>query len=128
MKRVWIALSAVLLLVGVAMAQFQLPLGSQPPSEPKEPKQQGRTLTGVVIGQKDAPLSKAIVYLKNTKTSAIKTFIAQDDGSYRFPGLSPYIDYDIYAEYNGKKSDTKTLSNFDSRTKPNIVLKIDIAK
>lgn len=126
-KLILIAFSA-LLLAGMAAAQFQLPLGGAPPSEPKQPKQQGRTLTGVVLGKNDVPLAQAIVYLKDTKTSAVKSFIAQDDGSYRFPGLSPYIDYDVYALYKEKKSDTKTLSTFDSRSNPKIVLRIDAAK
>lgn len=128
MKKLILIVFSALLLAGMASAQFQLPLGGVPPSEPKQPKQQGRTLTGVVLGKNDVPLAQAIVYLKDTKTSAVKSFISQDDGSYRFPGLSPYIDYDVYALYKEKKSDIKTLSTFDSRTNPKIVLRVDTAK
>lgn len=128
MKKLFLVALAAILLAGMASAQFQIPLSGAPPSEPKQPKQQGRTLTGVVLNKQDAALAQAIVYLKDTKTSAIKSFIAQNDGSYRFAGLSPYIDYDIYAEYKGKKSDTKTLSTFDSRSNPKIVLRIDTPK
>lgn len=126
-KAFLIALAAVLL-AGMAFAQLQIPLGEVPKSEPKQPKQQGRTLTGVVLGKEDAPLAQAVVYLKDTKTSGVKSFIAQDDGTYRFAGLSPYINYDVYAEYKGKKSGTKTLSTFDSRSNPKIVLRIDTSK
>ena len=69
-----------------------------------------------------------MVYLKNTKTLAMKTYIAQNDGTYRFPELSHNVDYEVYAEKNGKKSNTKTLSQFDDRPSPNINLQIKAEK
>ena len=83
-----------------------------------------RTLTGRVFNRQDAPVAKAIVYLKNTKTLAIKTYISEQDGSYRFPALATNVDYEVYAEYQGARSDTKTLSGFDSRRQANITLKL----
>jgi hypothetical protein len=83
-----------------------------------------RTLVGHVYNRQDAPVAKAIVYLKNTKTLAIKTYISEADGSYRFPALSMNVDYEVYAESNGARSDTKTLSGFDSRRQANITLKL----
>ena len=83
-----------------------------------------RMLTGQVMGNGDAPLNKAIVYLKNTKTLAMRTFITNTDGNYRFPSLSPNIDYEVHAEFNGKRSDTKVLSSLDSRSNPRINLRI----
>jgi hypothetical protein len=47
------------------------------------------------------------------------------DGSYRFPALSTTVDYEIYAQYNGKSSDTKRISQFDDRKVLTVVLKID---
>jgi Carboxypeptidase regulatory-like domain len=88
----------------------------------KEP--QVRSLTGQVMNQQDKPLPGSIVYLKNTKTMAVKTFIAGQDGTYRFNALSPNVDYEVYAEHNGKRSDAKTLSSFDSRKTAYINLKI----
>lgn len=83
-----------------------------------------RTLTGRVFNRQDAPVQKAIVYLKNTKTLAIKTYITEPDGSYRFPALAMNVDYEVYAEYQGARSDTKTLSGFDSRKQANITLRV----
>jgi hypothetical protein len=85
----------------------------------------GRLLMGRVVDHTDSPLAGAIVYLSNTRTQSVKTYIVGQDGSYRFPGLSPNIDYEVYAQSKGKKSDTKTVSSFDSRPQLNIVLKID---
>ncbi len=87
-------------------------------------QQQTRSLQGQVMNDADAPIPTAIVYLKNTKTLAVKTFIAEKDGIYRFNALSPNVDYEVYAEKDGKKSDTKTLSSFDSRKQATINLKI----
>ena len=87
-----------------------------------------RSLSGQVLNPKNDPLPNAVVYLKNLKTLGVKTFIAEADGGYCFGGLSPNVDYQIYAEYNGKRSDTRTLSSFDSRKKVVIHLKIDAAK
>ncbi|HEY1263923.1 MAG TPA: carboxypeptidase-like regulatory domain-containing protein, partial [Terriglobales bacterium] len=91
----------------------------------REKGDSGRLLLGKVLDQGDNPLSGAIVYLSNTRTQTVKTYIVSQDGSYRFPALSPNIDYEVYAQYKGKKSDTKTVSQFDNRQQVNIVLRID---
>jgi hypothetical protein len=86
----------------------------------------GRLLLGKVLDHDDAPLAGAVVYLSNTRTQTVKTYIVGQDGTYRFPALSPNVDYEIYAQHQGRKSDTKTLSSFDSRSQVSIVLKIDM--
>jgi len=83
-----------------------------------------RSLTGHVIDRQEQAVPKAIVYLKNTKTLLVKTYIADSDGTYRFPALSPNVDYEVYAEFNGARSDTKTLSSFDNRKQFNVTLRI----
>src|SRR5512140_1781587 len=85
---------------------------------------EARTLVGHVLDDREQPLQKALVYLKNTKNLAIKTYISEPDGTFRFSGLAPNIDYEVYAEHAGAHSDTKTLSGFDSRKQVNITLKI----
>ncbi len=91
----------------------------------KKDKNQGRLLFGKVLDQQDSPLVNAVVYLTNTRTRAIKTYIVGPDGTYRFPGLSATIDYEVYAQYNGRKSDSKSVSQFDERSQVYIDLKID---
>ena len=85
---------------------------------------EARTLVGHVLDDREQPLPKAIVYLKNTKNLMIKTYISEPDGTFRFSGLAPNIDYEVYAEHQGSRSDTKTLSGFDSRRQVNMTLKI----
>jgi hypothetical protein len=95
------------------------------PSIAKDKGDAGRLLTGRVIDKDDAPLPSSVVYLANTRSRAVKTFIVGQDGNYRFPALSPNVDYEVYAQYQGHKSDTKTVSQFDSRAQVNINLRID---
>jgi hypothetical protein len=120
--------TAVILLIALNCLAWQLTLpigGSSSSSEGrKSTRVTSRTLTGVVLDKGDAPVSNAVVYLKNMKSLAVKTVIAGNDGTYRFPELSPNVDYEIYAQREGKKSGTKVLSQFDDREKANMVLRI----
>ena len=116
MKKI-IILAVLVLFATAGFAQF----GSRKGDEPAM-----RALVGQVVDKSDNPLPNAIVYLKNTKTLAVKTFIAQQDGTYRFHALSPNVDYEVHAEMNGKSSDTKTLSAFDSRKESRINLRLDV--
>ena len=102
-----------------------LVISGLPASAKDKNSDSGRLLTGRVVDKQDAPLPSSIVYLANTRTRAVKTFIVGTDGMYRFPALSPNVDYEVYAQFKDSKSDTKTVSQFDSRPTVNINLKID---
>ncbi len=91
----------------------------------KDKGDSGRMLTGRVVDKQDNALSSAVVYLSNTRTRAVKSYIVGPDGAYHFPELSPNIDYEVYAQYKDQKSDTKTVSQFDDRKQVNIILHID---
>lgn len=86
-----------------------------------------RTVSGRVVNGQDQPLHKAVVHLKNTRTLAIQTYITEPDGAYRFTALSPNVDYELYAEYGGAHSDTKTVSAFSNRKQVTVNLKIKSA-
>ena len=92
----------------------------------RDPKKEDKTrlLTGKVLDDSDTPLPNAVVYLTNSHTRAVKTYIVGPDGSYRFPGLLPTIDYEVYAQYDKSKSGTKTVSQFDDRSEVYIDLKV----
>jgi Carboxypeptidase regulatory-like domain len=93
-------------------------------SPDKKDKAQGRLLYGKVLDRQDNPVVNAIVYLTNMRTHAVKTYIVGQEGTYRFPGLST-VDYEVYAQYNGRKSDTKSVSQFDDRPQVYIDLRVD---
>ncbi len=118
MKRyVWVAM--FLLVTSVALAQ------SVPSPERNKGQGQQRSLQGQVMGHQDAALGDAIVYLKNTKTLAVRSYVTKEDGQYQFHALAPNVDYEVFAQLKDKKSDVKTLSAFDSRQKASINLHID---
>jgi len=126
-KRMFLLACGVLLLGALAAAQYTPgPKGGStgPPAPEKQKGPQLRSVNGRVTAGEDAPLKDAIVYIKNTRTLAVKTYIADDAGKYQFNALLPSVDYEIFAESKGKKSDTRTLSSFDSRKDVTINLKI----
>jgi Carboxypeptidase regulatory-like domain len=110
---------ALVLLLGFAA------VAAPPYAKDKDKGTTGRMLTGKVLDRHDNPLQDAVVYLSNTRTRAVKSYIIGADGAYHFPELSPNIDYEVYAQYKGQKSDTKTVSQFDDRKLVNIILRID---
>jgi len=83
-----------------------------------------RTVQGIVSAADDSPIVGAVVYLKNSKTLQVRSFITQKDGTYFFHGLNPDVDYELRAENKGGSSPTKTLSSFDSRKAANLNFKI----
>lgn len=114
-----------LVLTVLAISSLSVALSTNAGALLQKNKSTGRLLFGKVLDPQDNPLPDSIVYLTNTRTRAIKTYIVGQDGTYRFPALSTAIDYEIYAQYKGKKSDTKSVSQFDDRSQVYLDLKID---
>ena len=86
-----------------------------------------RSVRGVVIEKtSESPIPSGVVFLKNTRTNAVRSYIADEEGNYRFSGLDPNVDYEIHAEKDGAKSSTRTISSFDN--KKEIVLNLKIEK
>jgi hypothetical protein len=83
-----------------------------------------RSVSGTVADDSGTLVVGAVVQLKDTKTLQVRSFITRDDGMYRFHGLNRDIDYEIEAKYQGRSSDTRTLSAFDSRQQAVINLKL----
>jgi len=84
-----------------------------------------RTVRGAVLDRAENPISSAVVYLKNVRTLAVKTYISDKSGEYRFSGLDPNVDYEVHAETDNMTSNTRTISSFDTRKDIVISLKVD---
>src|SRR6266852_8958834 len=122
MKRTIIA---ALLLVMSWASVSTLVLAAPPPQFGRSSKQdKTRLLAGKVLDGGDNPLPNAVVYLTNTHTRSVKTYIVGPEGTYRFPALQPTTDYEVYAQFDNRKSSTKTMSQFDDRPQVYIDLKI----
>src|SRR5690348_4490268 len=81
----------------------------------KKGEDMNRSVAGVVTNAEEGSVQGAVVQLKNTETLQIRSFITKPDGSYQFFELSPDVDYELKADFQGATSSTKTLSSFDSR-------------
>lgn len=112
----------ILAICSVALASLAVP-ASYAKTKDTAP---GRLLTGKVLDKQDNPVVNAVVYVTDTRSRAVKTYIVGPDGTYRFPALATNVDYEIYAQSNGKSSDTKRMSQFDDRKVVDIILRIDI--
>jgi hypothetical protein len=84
-----------------------------------------RLVQGKVVNKAGAGVKGATVYLKDEHTLSVKSYVASDDGSYRFGQLTQTADYQLWAEWNGKKSGVKNISSFDTRKEFDMTLKID---
>ncbi|MBT9331103.1 carboxypeptidase-like regulatory domain-containing protein [Paracidobacterium acidisoli] len=74
-----------------------------------------KSVQGKVYSSDSKPVTGAIVYLENSSTKDIKTFISTADGSYRFGQISGDSDYTLWAAWKSRKSPSKEISSFDSR-------------
>jgi hypothetical protein len=87
-----------------------------------------KTVRGVVVDKGDAPVAAAVVFLKNTRTNQVRSYIADNEGNYRFSGLDPNADYELHAEKDGAKSQTRNVSSFETRMDIVLTLKLERKK
>ena len=100
------------------MALGAIPLGSRfAPSAPAAWGQNigDRTVSGTILNENAQPVVGATVFLKNEKTKAIRSYISTAGGHFRFSQVDMSVDFDLWAEKDGKKSATKTVSSWDDR-------------
>ena len=116
-RRGVVALTSIALLAVLATA-----------AHARQEKGQLRTVHGTVYDASGAPIGSAIVYLKNLRTLAIRTYISDAQGLYRFSGLDPNSDYRIHAEHQDLTSPTRTISSYDSRHDILLDLKVNRKK
>jgi hypothetical protein len=74
-----------------------------------------RTVSGTVLNANSEPVVGATVFLKNEKTKAIRSYASTADGHFHFAQVDMSIDFDLWAEKDGKKTATKTVSSWDDR-------------
>jgi hypothetical protein len=107
-----------------AMFLMMIALAVLPAADKKGEEGNVRTVQGTVTDAQGAPVDGAVVQIKNLKTLQIRSFITKDGGAFYFHGLSPDVDYELKADFQGASSGTKTLSSFDSRKQAVINLQL----
>jgi hypothetical protein len=83
-----------------------------------------RTVHGSVVDAKENAVPSGVVYLVNTKTQAVRTYIADEQGNYRYSGLDPNVDYELHAEHEDLTSATRTISSFNTSRDIEVTLKL----
>ena len=73
-----------------------------------------RSVSGLVVDAESAPVQGATVFLKNSKTKAIRSYTSASNGRFRFAQVNMTDDYDLWAEKDGKKTATKTVSSWNA--------------
>lgn len=121
-RRLTIVLSLALVASGVVLAVPAAPAFAQKRA-PME-----RIVDGQVVNKAGSPIGGAVVYLKNSRSNSVKTYIADDGGHFRFGNLSQNTDYELWAESNGVRSKSRSISSFDSENNFHFSLKVDAAK
>ncbi len=74
-----------------------------------------RNVAGLVVDDNSAAVQGATIFLKNQKTKSIRSYTSASNGRFRFAQVNMTDDYDLWAEKDGKKSTTKTVSSWDAR-------------
>lgn len=103
---------------------FALLVGAQNPKH----ESQLKTVRGVVTDKSDNPIEGGVVFLKNVRTNQVRSNISTKSGDYRFSGIDPNAEYELYAEKDGAKSQVRNISSFDNRMDIVLNLKLDKKK
>jgi Carboxypeptidase regulatory-like domain len=83
-----------------------------------------RAVNGSVVDADSTPVVGATVFLRNSKTKSIRSYTSTKEGRFRFVQVNMSEDYDLWAEKDGRKSATKTVSSWDTRKEFECELKL----
>jgi len=87
-----------------------------------------RTVEGTVCNKEGAPIQGAVVYLQDSKSLTVKSYLSDAEGHFHFRQLSMSADFDLWAELNGERSKTKNISQFNSKTDLSFKLELPVSK
>ncbi len=74
-----------------------------------------RTVRGQVLDENDKTVAGAVVSLANLSTKVRSTMVTDKDGRYQFNEVLKKFDFEVTAEFEGKKARPRRLSQFDPR-------------
>jgi len=115
----WGSLAAVCVILAA-----HLPAQKKSREERRE-EANARSVQGLVTDPADKPVSGAVVQLKDMRTLAVRSFITQGDGAYRFFGLKMDNDYQLSAKQGELTAGPRNLSVFDNRKEAIINFKLE---
>ncbi len=86
-----------------------------------------KNITGVVSDLRGQPIPGARVSILNVDTGVTRTHLTNDRGVYAVNGLPPGVDYEVYAEFEGKESERRVVSKFLERPDNVLPFELDVA-
>jgi hypothetical protein len=102
--------------VGVAGNGTSTALFAPPAAEAQNIGQ--RVVSGIVTD------ANSTVFLKDLKSKTIRSYTSDAKGRFRFAQVNMAEDHELWAEKDGKKSPTKTVSSWDTRKEFETELKV----
>ncbi|MGH9535142.1 MAG: carboxypeptidase-like regulatory domain-containing protein [Terriglobales bacterium] len=84
--------------------------------------QANRTVRGTVLDARNHSVPQAVVYIVNTQTQAVQTYITGPHGHFYFHALAPNTNYRIYAVFHRHRSKARNISAYDTRA----VVRVDL--
>ena len=109
----------------LAVSAGVLPVGNRWGAPKAQAQNLGqRVVMGSVVDADSSLVPGAVVFLRNTKTKSIRSYTSSKDGRFRFAQVNMTDEYDLWAEKEGRKSATKTVSSWDTRKEFETELKI----
>src|SRR4029077_3848041 len=106
--RITLALAITLCITAASTTRAQT-------KDQKKAEAQLRTVHGSVLDKSENPVPSSVVYLKNLKTQAVKTYIAAAAAHVRFMGLDPNGDSEIPADPPGPRPPPRPFPSYDPR-------------
>src|SRR5436190_3807510 len=86
-----------------------------------------KNIHGVVQDLRGTPLAGARVFLRDMKTKVVRTLETDQNGEYKVFGVTPSVDYEVYADFKGKSSEKKFVSSFLNREDNVLNFQLDVA-
>jgi Carboxypeptidase regulatory-like domain len=101
--------------LAAGMVPVGLPDGLILPAEARAQNFGQRVVRGNVVDANSAAVMGATIFLRDLKTKSIRSYTSAADGKFQFTQVDMTEDHELWAEKDGKKSATKTVSSWDSR-------------
>jgi pimeloyl-ACP methyl ester carboxylesterase len=86
-----------------------------------------KTVHGLILDARGNPLLGARVFIRDMKTKIVRTLQTDPAGAYRVSGLTPTVDYEVYAEFKGKESEKRIISSYLDREDNVLNFQLDVS-
>jgi pimeloyl-ACP methyl ester carboxylesterase len=86
-----------------------------------------KNIHGLVSDTRGKPLAGARVFVRDTKTKVVRTLTTDQEGIYKLFALPPTVDYEVHAEFKGKATEKKIVSQFLNREDNVLNFQVDVA-